>query len=117
MIRDILGTGSIELDDGLLIENPLHYDTIDPPDPACLCIRSTRRQRKRWLAETDGLVALAEGLGSLVLDLLVVCVAVTDGGDVVAFGCKLMNGSSTGEYFAARAGRIALTYRTTSRSR
>ena len=85
VIRHILGTGSIELDHGLLIEDPLRYDTTDSPDPACLCFRSTSRQRKRWLAQTDRLVALAKGLGSLVLDLLVVCVAVADSGDVVAF--------------------------------
>ena len=95
-IRHILGTGSIDLDHGLLIEDPLRYDTTGPPDPACLCVRSTSRQRKRWLAQTDRLVALAKGLGSLVLDLLVVCVAVADSGDVVAFLSKLMECPLTG---------------------
>jgi hypothetical protein len=83
-LKGVLGTGSIEFDVGLLVEVPPRYDTIGSPDPACLCIRSTRRQRKIHLRES-GCLFLAQGRGSLVFDLLVVCVAMADGRDVVAF--------------------------------
>lgn len=54
-----------------------------PPSPACLCIRATGQQKKHGLVRMIPLVA--DTLGSLIFNLLIVCIAVTDGGDVVAF--------------------------------
>lgn len=47
-----------------------------------LCIHSRFGQRES--CARDALVLLAEGAGSLVFDLLVECIAVADGGDVIA---------------------------------
>jgi hypothetical protein len=115
-LKGILGTRSIEFDVGLLIEVPPRYDTIGSPDPACLCIQSTRRQKKVRLRES-GCLILAQGRGSLIFDLLVVCVAVADGRDVVAFKVQSVCGPAPLGGPAMRRSRSRFTYHTTSHSR
>lgn len=53
-----------------------------------LCVPSTIEQKKTGIAGSSRLFLGQQGRSSLVFDLLVECVAVADGGDVVAFVCE-----------------------------
>ena len=80
-------------------------------------MHSVHRTTKEIRLGEIGRLFLAKGGSSLVLDLLVVCVAVADGRDVVALIDKSMSYPAFHADFALRVIRASFTYRTTSHSR
>jgi hypothetical protein len=61
------------------------YDTPGPSSSSPLYIFAFSEHRRSWFVRSSRLF-LAKGCSTLVLELLVESVAVTDGGDVVACG-------------------------------
>lgn len=76
----------VDLADSIWHASGVHptYDTLGPSSSSPLYILAFSEHRRSLLVIWYRLV-LAKGCGTLVLELLVESVAVTDGGDVVAF--------------------------------